>query len=114
MVSISNFTPFLCPIFYHLEASNLISQPHIHFLQKQYPVFQCFAGGVFSYQTGHIKPEQEIYQLAIKQYELAPERTIYIDDLPGNIEGGKKAGLICHQYHADRHNEFLNWLNDIN
>ena len=87
--------------------------PHI-FLQKQYPVFQCFAGGVFSYQTGHIKPEQEIYQLAIKQYELAPERTIYIDDLPANIEGGKKAGLICHQYHADRHDEFLNWLNGIN
>ncbi len=90
-----------------------INEPHIHFLQKQYPVFQCFAGGIFSYQTGHIKPEQEIYQLAIKQYELVPERTIYIDDLPANIEGGKKAGLICHQYHAERHDEFLNWLNGI-
>ena len=34
-----------------------INEPHIPFLQKQYPVFQCFAGGIFSYQTGHIKPE---------------------------------------------------------
>ncbi|MGB2403191.1 MAG: HAD family hydrolase [Akkermansiaceae bacterium] len=90
-----------------------INEPHIHFLQSQHPIFKCFKGGIFSYRTGHIKPEDEIYQLAIKDYELVPERTAYIDDLPANIEGGKRAGLICHQYSADRHDEFLNWLSNI-
>jgi len=90
-----------------------INEPHIDFLQSQHPIFKCFTGGIYSYQTGHIKPEDEIYQLAIKEYELAPERTAYIDDLPANIEGGKKAGLICHQYRADRHDEFLTWLDSI-
>ena len=90
-----------------------INEPHIHFLQDEHPIFKCFTGGIFSYRTGHIKPEPEIYQLAINEYELDPERTAYIDDLPANIKGGKKAGFICHQYRADRHDEFLRWLNNI-
>lgn len=80
---------------------------------KHYPVFQYFTGGIFSYQTGFIKPEAEIYQLAIKQYDLTPETTAYVDDLPGNILGGQKAGFLCHQYHANRHANFLEWLSEI-
>lgn len=90
-----------------------INQPHIDFLQSQHPIFQCFKGGIYSYKTGHVKPEDEIYQLAIREYELIPERTAYIDDLPANIEGGKRAGLICHQYDTNRHDEFLDWLSSI-
>jgi putative hydrolase of the HAD superfamily len=90
-----------------------INEPHIQFLQDQHPIFKCFDGGVYSYRTGHIKPEDEIYQVAIREYQLVAERTAYIDDLPANIEGGKKAGLICHQYRADRHDEFLDWLSTI-
>ena len=90
-----------------------INEQHIHFLQNHFPIFKCFAGGIFSYKTGHIKPEAEIYHLASIEYELAPERTAYIDDLPANIEGGKKAGFICHQYRADQHDDFLHWLGNI-
>jgi HAD superfamily hydrolase (TIGR01509 family) len=68
---------------------------------------------VLSYQTGHIKPEAEIYQLAIDQYGLTPGRTGYIDDLPGNIEAGSAAGFICHQYCAKRHAAFRDWLTPL-
>lgn len=87
-----------------------INNPHKEFLMDQYPVFQCFTGGVFSYQTGHIKPEVEIYQLAIKQYSLIPAKTCYIDDLPANIKGGENAGFLCHEYRTDQHDQFLQWL----
>ncbi|MCP5536339.1 MAG: HAD family phosphatase [Akkermansiaceae bacterium] len=87
-----------------------INNPHKEYLMENYPVFQCFTGGVFSYQTGHIKPEADIYQLAIKQYGLTPGKTGYIDDLPANIAGGKNAGFLCHEYRADRHDRFLQWL----
>ena len=90
-----------------------INEPHREYLMKSYSVFQHFSGGVFSYQTGHIKPEAEIYQIAINQYKLQPESTAYIDDLPGNIEGGIRAGFICHQYQAQRHQQFLDWLSSI-
>lgn len=90
-----------------------INNPHKEFLLKHYPVFDFFTGGIFSYQTGHIKPEAEIYQIAIKQYGLDPASTGYIDDLPANIEGGKNAGLVCHQYDVNHHDKYLTWLNKL-
>lgn len=90
-----------------------INNPHKQYLLDQYPIFNCFSGGIFSYQTGHIKPEKEIYELAVKQYQLEPEKTAYIDDLPENIKGGKKMGFRCHQYRVDKHGAFLKWLDHI-
>lgn len=87
-----------------------INNPHKEFLLEEYPIFEKFQGGVFSYETGHIKPEPEIYQLTIDQWQLDPEKTAYIDDLPANIAAGQKAGFICHQYHLDRHDDFLIWM----
>lgn len=87
-----------------------INNPHKAYLLGNYPVFEKFAGGIYSYETGHIKPEPEIYQLAIDEWQLDPGRTIYIDDLPANIAAGKKAGFICHQYRPDQHEAFLTWL----
>jgi len=99
----------------HAEGHRLIlfsniQSAHIEYLRGHYPIFKKFSGGIFSYQTGHIKPEAEIYQIAIEQYDLTPETTAYIDDLPANIAGGKKAGFICHTYRDDRHEDFLTWL----
>lgn len=90
-----------------------INNPHKEYVMENYPIFQNFTGGVFSYQTGHIKPEPAIYQLAVKQYLLDPEATAYIDDLPANIEGGRNAGFICHEYRADKHDQFLQWLSTL-
>lgn len=90
-----------------------INNPHKDYLIGKYPVFQFFTGGVFSYQTGHIKPEPAIYELACKQYQLTPATTAYIDDLPANIKGGNDAGFLCHQYRADRHHDFLEWIESI-
>ncbi|MDG0995197.1 MAG: HAD-IA family hydrolase [Akkermansiaceae bacterium] len=90
-----------------------INDPHKQHLMEHYPVFENFSGGIFSHQTGHIKPESEIYDLAINQYQLNPPQTAYIDDLPANIQGGKRAGFVCHQYDVTNHSAFLKWLEQI-
>lgn len=89
-----------------------INNPHKTHLLETYPVFRQFAGGVYSFETGHIKPEPEIYQLAISRWNLDPANTLYIDDLAANIEAGKKAGFLCHQYRIDRHAAFVSWLEE--
>ena len=90
-----------------------INNPHKDYLLEEYPIFKKFEGGVFSYQTGHIKPEPEIYQIAIDEWQLDPANTAYIDDLPANIAGGEKAGFLCHQYDTQRHEEFLTWMRGL-
>lgn len=90
-----------------------INNPHKEYLLETYPIFEKFAGGVFSYETGHIKPESEIYQLAINDWQLDPKNTAYIDDLPANIAAGEKAGFQCHQYDVAHHTAFLHWLDNV-
>jgi putative hydrolase of the HAD superfamily len=90
-----------------------IQEVHKNHLLEHYPIFQKFAGGIYSYETGHIKPEPEIYQLAIDQYNLTPENTGYIDDLPANIAGGQSFGFLCHQYDVCHHAAFTQWLDDL-
>lgn len=90
-----------------------INDPHKRHLLENYPVFQHFTGGVFSYQTGHIKPEPEIYDIAVRQYRLTPGNTAYVDDLPANVGAGRRAGFLCHQYNMQEHGKFMEWLGNL-
>ena len=54
-------------------------------------------GAIFSYTVKQIKPDIEIYETLLNQYQLKPEECVFIDDRMENIEGAKKAGIhgIC-------------------
>ena len=52
--------------------------------------FELFDGGVVSYEEKIIKPEEEIYRLILKRYNLTPSETIFIDDTKVNVEGAEK------------------------
>ena len=52
-------------------------------------------GGVWSYEHHEVKPEKEIFQRIIRQYQLNPARTIFIDDNEGNVAAAKKEGLVA-------------------
>lgn len=47
-----------------------------------------------SSEVGMRKPDERIYHLALDRLGgVAPERAIFLDDAPGNIEGARRAGL---------------------
>lgn len=50
-------------------------------------------GTVYSCEVHSLKPEPEIYQILFETYGLKPEECIFIDDLPGNIQAAKEAGM---------------------
>ena len=83
---------------------------HITWLLEHYEVFEEFEGRVFSHEVGFNKPDPAIYRHAITEFDLTPEETLYIDDLPENIATGQNLGLRCHQYSKERHHEFITWL----
>ena len=60
--------------------------------------FRLFDGRVISSSIGMVKPGRDIYDHLIAKFALDPERTVFIDDTPGNIEGALAAGWqgICY------------------
>jgi putative hydrolase of the HAD superfamily len=40
----------------------------------------------------HIKPEASIYQLLQSRYQLAPAQTLFIDDMPVNVQAARACG----------------------
>ncbi len=87
-----------------------INSIHVPWIYDAYPRFACFHGAVMSFETGFIKPQPEIYGHAIREYRLDPDRTLYIDDLPENVEAGRAAGLRAWQYDLKDHAAFEAWL----
>ena len=83
---------------------------HGPFCLSHYPQFSLFDHAYFSYQANAIKPDAPFFTRAIEKYQLIPDQTIYIDDLPENIAEGKKHGLRSFCYHHDHHSDLLNWL----
>ena len=81
-----------------------INAIHHPWIFEAFPVFQHFHGAVMSYEIGCMKPHDGFYQSAIEAYQLIPQDTFYIDDLPANIAAGEKFGFHCHTYDHRAHN----------
>ncbi len=89
-----------------------INAIHSPWIFEKYPDFSLFHGAVLSYQTGFIKPQQEIYQYAITTHRLIPAETLYIDDLPQNCATGRALGFRTWQYDLHDHPAFETWLTE--
>jgi epoxide hydrolase-like predicted phosphatase len=48
---------------------------------------------VISAEVGIMKPERGIFELALKQLEVAAQETVFIDDTSINVEAARKIGL---------------------
>lgn len=55
--------------------------------------FDIFDGGIISCDVNLVKPEEEIYKMLLRAYNLKAEETMFIDDTKENIEGADKLGI---------------------
>lgn len=83
---------------------------HCPWIFAEFPELGQFDGRILSYEAGSMKPDPAIYECAIRQFDLDPARTRYIDDLPQNIETGIRLGFRSHLYQIARHADFETWL----
>ena len=60
---------------------------------SQYEFFRYVSGGVFSYRENACKPEDKIYRALLDGYGLVPEETVFLDDVPVNIEAARRNGM---------------------
>jgi putative hydrolase of the HAD superfamily len=96
---------------YRLEFLQMLSQKYrlfllsntdsIHIEQFQHKAgisfyrdfYQCFEKVYFSYELGMRKPETAIFEFIIKEHNLMPKNTLFVDDNLENIESAEKLGL---------------------
>jgi len=70
-------------------------QPYARVLERRHDFLQWFDGGLFSADVQLIKPQPDIFGLLQSRYTLAPERTVFIDDLQANVDAAR-----VHGWHA--------------
>ena len=91
-----------------------INPIHAPYCLEKHQLLEKFHHAVFSYEIGAIKPHDAFFTRAFEKYQIDPNDTIYIDDLPDNIAAGKRHGLLsfCYDYH--RHDKLIDWLENLN
>lgn len=57
---------------------------------------------VLSYEVGAIKPDPLIYKIALARARVRPEETLFLDDMPENIEAWRALGGHGIVYHAGK------------
>lgn len=57
------------------------------------PLEELFHDVVDSSEVGMRKPNLRIYRLACERLDVEPERSIFLDDHPGNVDAAREAGL---------------------
>ena len=70
-----------------------MSLPSIEHLERQHDIWGLFKGVVISSRIKMVKPDIKIYVYLLEKYRLEPNETIFIDDLPKNLEVASLLGI---------------------
>lgn len=66
--------------------------PFARALEQRHDFIGWFDGGIFSGDVQLAKPQPEIYRLLESRHGLEPARTVFIDDMQGNVEAARALG----------------------
>jgi HAD superfamily hydrolase (TIGR01509 family) len=97
------------PLFLLSNTSDL----HLDYLMRNYDVLHHFLDGVYSFRAKCAKPDRKIFETAIKQFDLKPENTAYIDDLAVNVRSALALGFKAIRYDLTKHSEFEQQLAEL-
>lgn len=60
---------------------------------RKFDFLEKMNGGVWSWQTGCMKPNERIYRILLNKYKLNPEECVFFDDLKDNVEAANGVGI---------------------
>ncbi|MFA0543281.1 HAD family hydrolase [Vibrio sp. 10N.222.52.B7] len=70
----------------------------VEYLKNTYQFWALFDGSAVSAELGMLKPQPEIYQALLSNYGLKASETVFIDDMPYNVEGARSLGMAAIQF----------------
>jgi 2-haloacid dehalogenase len=71
-------------------------EPDRYVLRRdRFPFMRWFDGAVISGIEGVAKPDRQIFEILLERHDLAPGRTAFIDDSPGNVTAAQDLGIAA-------------------
>jgi FMN phosphatase YigB (HAD superfamily) len=83
---------------YPLHLLSNTNELHYDFVVSRYPLLRYFKERVLSFQVGRMKPQKEIYEVAIERSGVSAAEIFFTDDRPENVEGGLAVGIQAVQF----------------
>jgi putative hydrolase of the HAD superfamily len=71
---------------------------HFQMIRRTYGVIRHFDAHVLSYQIGAMKPDEGMFEEAVRQANCRPEECFYTDDVMEFVEAGRSFGLDAVQF----------------
>ncbi|MDB4861556.1 HAD family phosphatase [bacterium] len=62
-------------------------------MEEEYPFLKDFDDKIISGREFLVKPDPQIYRLAMSRFDLVPEETLFIDDREDNIQAAQNLGF---------------------
>lgn len=79
---------------YDLYILSNTDEIHFPLIWKEFPELHFFEDNLMlSYELDSVKPQKEIFERALKMFDLNPEDCLFIDDRPENIKGAAENGI---------------------
>lgn len=85
---------------YHVYALTDNVHEIVAYLKKTYDFWPLFEGATVSAELGLLKPQPEIYQSLLATNQLKAEETVFLDDMPYNVEGAQREGMAGIQFQS--------------
>ena len=85
---------------YHIYLLSNAGDDHPRYWHKV-PGSEYFDDICVSAFEGYIKPQPELYERAVEKFGIVPEETVFIDDVPANVEASVNAGMHGIVFHGD-------------
>jgi len=77
--------------------SNTNALHHAFWSREYRSLLESFTTVFCSHQLGSRKPSPEAFKQVVESIGIAPGRVAFFDDLPENVDGARRAGLVAFQ-----------------
>ncbi|MBD1556729.1 HAD family phosphatase [Vibrio sp. S9_S30] len=70
----------------------------VAFLKDRYDFWSLFDKAIVSAEWDVLKPDPRIYQLVVEQCNVEANESVFLDDMPANVEGARTQGFHAFQF----------------
>ena len=82
-----------------------------HHFWPQVRLNKWFDDTMISADEGLVKPDPSIFRLACERFRIRPEESVFIDDMPMNVEAAEHVGMTGFLFRGDAR-ELRDWLKE--